>query len=432
MEYSKNKKVAFHTLGCKLNFSESSTIARDFTEKGFSRVKFNEKADVYVINTCTVTNQADKKCRQAVKKITKQNPEAIVAVVGCYAQLKPDEISNIPGVNIVLGTNEKFKLFNFIQEFNKESSKINHSCEIEELSQFDAAYSLGDRTRSFLKVQDGCDYPCTYCAIPMARGKSRNNSIEKTLEQAKEIAAKACKEIVLTGVNIGDFGQTTNETFFELIQNLDKVSGIERYRISSIEPNLLSDEIIQFVSKSKKFLPHFHIPLQSGSNEILKLMKRRYNRKRFSDKIDKIKEFIPNAYIGVDVIVGFPGETMELFDQTYNFLDSLDISFLHVFSYSERPGTESADMIGKNSIKVIADRSKAMHELSDKKHKLFYKKNIGSNHKILIEAKNNHGKMYGFTENYLKVEIDYKPGLVNQIKSVKLDNLMEPELFGYK
>ena len=429
MDNYKDKKVAFQTLGCKLNFSESSTIARDFTQKGFSRVKFNEKADVYVINTCTVTEQADKKCRQAVKKITKQNPDAVVAVVGCYAQLKPNEISNISGVDIVLGANEKFKLFRFIEEFEKGKTPITHSCEIDEVEQFDAAYSSGDRTRSFLKIQDGCDYPCTYCTIPKARGKSRNNNIAQTVKQANEIAAKGYKEIVLTGVNIGDFGQSTNENFFELIKQLDEVEGVERYRISSIEPNLLSDEIIEFVANSKSFLPHFHIPLQSGANEILKLMKRRYNRERFASRIEKIKELIPDAFIGVDVIVGFPGETDELFNETYRFLESLDISFLHVFSYSERPGTASVAISGKNSSKVIADRSKALHRLSDKKHKAFYEKNIGTSHKVLIEAKNNSGKMYGFTENYLKVELDYRQDLINKIKQVALDDLQEPELF---
>lgn len=425
----KNKKVAFQTLGCKLNFSESSTIARDFTEKGFSRVKFNEKADVYVINTCTVTDQADKKCRQAVKKITRQNPNAVVAVVGCYAQIKPDEISNIPGVNVVLGANEKFQLFKFIEEFEKEKTPINHSCEIDQVEQFDAAYSAGDRTRSFLKIQDGCDYPCTYCTIPKARGKSRNETIEETVEQAKKIAVSGYKEVILTGVNIGDFGKSTDETFYELIQQLDKVNGIERYRISSIEPNLLSDEIINFVANSQKFLPHFHIPLQSGSNEILKLMKRRYNRERFASRIEKIKELIPNAFIGVDVIVGFPGETDELFIKTFQFLEGLDISFLHVFSYSERTGTGSVNMNGKNSAKIITERSKALHQLSNHKHHSFYRKNLGSEQKILIEAKNSNGKMYGFTENYLKVEIDYKPELINQIKTVKLHNHKEPELF---
>ena len=427
----KNKKVAFQTLGCKLNFSESSTIARDFTNEGFSRVKFNEKADVYVINTCTVTEQADKKCRQAVKKITKQNPNAIVAVVGCYAQLKPDEISNIPGVNIVLGANEKFQLFKFIEEFENKKTPITHSCEIDKIEYFDSAYSSGDRTRSFLKIQDGCDYPCTYCTIPKARGKSRNDTIEKTVLQAEKIAAKDYKEIVLTGVNIGDFGQATDETFYKLIQELDKVNDIKRYRISSIEPNLLSDEIIDFVAKSRKFLPHFHIPLQSGSNEILKLMKRRYNRERFASRIEKIIELIPNAYIGVDVIVGFPGETDELFTETYDFLNSLDISFLHVFSYSERQGTESVDMNMKNSAKVIAQRSKALHNLSEIKHKGFYRENIDTEHYVLFEAKNNSGKMFGFTENYLKVETSYDENLINQLKFLKLSDLKEPELFSY-
>ena len=429
MNNYKNKKVAFQTLGCKLNFSESSTIARDFTEKGFSRVKFSDKADVYVINTCTVTDQADKKCRQAVKKITKQNPNAIVAVVGCYAQIKPDEISNIQGVNIVLGANEKFQLFKFIEEFEKEKTPISHSCEINDVEQFDAAYSSGDRTRSFLKIQDGCDYPCTYCTIPKARGKSRNDTVKRTVEQAIKIAKSGYKEIILTGVNIGDFGKSTGESFLELIQQLDKIKGIERYRISSIEPNLLSNEIISFVANSQKFLPHFHIPLQSGSNEILKLMKRRYNRERFASRIKKIKELIPNAFIGVDVIVGFPGETDELFNKTLQFLESLNISFLHVFSYSERPGTESVNINGKNSSKIIAERSKALHQLSDKKHHSFYKKNLGLEQKILIEAKNSNGKMYGFTENYLKVELEYEKGLVNQIKSVNLIKLKEPELF---
>ncbi|MCF6242634.1 MAG: tRNA (N(6)-L-threonylcarbamoyladenosine(37)-C(2))-methylthiotransferase MtaB [Bacteroidales bacterium] len=427
-----NKKVAFQTLGCKLNFSETSTIARDFTEKSYQRVRFNEKADVYVINTCTVTEQADKKCRQAVKKIIRQNPEAIVAVVGCYAQLKPDEVSNIPGVDIVLGANEKQKLFNFIEKYEKEHRPIYHSCEINEVEAFDAAYSSGDRTRSFLKVQDGCDYPCTYCTIPKARGKSRNQNIEKTVALAKEIAEKGYKEIILTGVNIGDFGKSTGENFYQLIQALDKVEGIERYRISSIEPNLLSDEIIEFTVKSSKFLPHFHIPLQSGSNEILKKMKRRYNRERFANRIYKIKELIPDAFIGVDVIVGFPGETDELFQETYDFLESLDVSFLHVFSYSVRPGTESEQMSGKNDAKTIANRSKVLHQLSSQKHRAFYQKYIDTTHKVLFEAKNNQGKIHGFTENYLKVEINYDESLINKVVNVQLAGLIEPELFAGK
>jgi threonylcarbamoyladenosine tRNA methylthiotransferase MtaB len=425
----KNKKVAFQTLGCKLNFSETSTIARDFTEKDYQRVRFTEKADVYVINTCTVTEQADKKCRQAVKKIIRQNPDAIVAVVGCYAQLKPGEVSNIPGVDIVLGANEKQKLFNFIEQYEREHKPIYHSCEINEIETFDAAYSSGDRTRSFLKVQDGCDYPCTYCTIPKARGKSRNQNIEQTVALAKEIAAKGYKEIILTGVNIGDFGKSTNENFYGLVKELDKVEGIERYRISSIEPNLLSDEIIEFTVKSSKFLPHFHIPLQSGSNVILKKMKRRYNRERFANRIYKIKELIPDAFIGVDVIVGFPGETDELYRETYDFLAGLDVSFLHVFSYSVRPGTESAEMSGKNTAKIIASRSKLLHQLSEEKHRNFYQKNLNTLHKVLFESKNKQGKMYGFTENYLKVEVDYEPNMINKIIDVRLTDLVEPELF---
>jgi threonylcarbamoyladenosine tRNA methylthiotransferase MtaB len=345
MEYQLNiKKVAFHTLGCKLNFSESSTIARDFTEKGYKRVSFSEHADVYVINTCTVTDMADKKCKQAVKKVIRQNPNAVVAVIGCYAQLKPEEIKNIDGVDIVLGANEKFKLFQYIENKDNIMEPVIHSCEIDSVTQFDSAYSSGDRTRSFLKVQDGCNYPCTYCTIPNARGKSRNDSIENTIKQAQEIAAKGFKEIILTGVNIGDFGRTTDETFFDLIKELDKVDGIERYRISSIEPNLLNDEILEFVANSKKFLPHFHIPLQSGSNDILALMKRRYNREKFANRVEKIKQLMPNAFIGVDVIVGFPGETDEKFMETYQFIELLDISFLHVFSYSVRSGTPAEEI----------------------------------------------------------------------------------------
>jgi threonylcarbamoyladenosine tRNA methylthiotransferase MtaB len=422
LKYS-NKKVAFQTLGCKLNFSESSTIARDFTDKGFQRVKFNEHADVYVINTCTVTDQADKKCRQAVKKIIKHNPEAVVAVIGCYAQLKSKEIKQIPGVDIVLGANEKFNLFEYIEKRDKKAEPVEHSCEIDSVVKFDAAYSSGDRTRSFLKVQDGCNYPCTYCTIPKARGKSRNAGIEETVKQAKEIAAKGFKEIILTGVNIGDFGRGTDENFLGLIKELDEVEGIERYRISSIEPNLLKDEIIEFCAHSNKFLPHFHIPLQSGSNEILSLMKRRYRRELFAERVRKIKEITPDAFIGVDVIVGFPGETDDRFMETYEFLDGLDISFLHVFSYSVRPGTPAADMEGKVAQKIIQERSKALHELSDKKHREFYKKSLGKNAKVLFEAKNENGKMYGFTENYLKVEVPFSEKRINKIEEVFLADL---------
>jgi threonylcarbamoyladenosine tRNA methylthiotransferase MtaB len=418
-----NKKVAFHTLGCKLNFSESSTIARDFTEKGYERVQFDQLADVYVINTCTVTDQADKKCRQAVKKIVKQNPNALVAVIGCYAQLKSNEIKNIPGVDIVLGANEKFNLFNYIEQKNDDHQKVEHSCEIDLVVKFDPAYSSGDRTRSFMKVQDGCNYPCTYCTIPKARGKSRNASIEDTVKQAHEIASKGFKEIVLTGVNIGDFGRSTKENFLDLIKELDKVQGIERYRISSIEPNLLIDEIIEFVSKSQKFLPHFHIPLQSGSNDILALMKRRYRREIFANRVQKIKEQMPSAFIGVDVIVGFPGETEDKFNETLDFLSNLEISFLHVFSYSVRPGTPAADMSDKISQDIIQYRSKLLHQLSDKIHHQFYLKNLHSDEIVLFEAKNENGKMYGFSRNYLKVETIYNAELINKLVSVKLEKM---------
>lgn len=423
------KRVAFHTLGCKLNFSESSTIARDFLEKGYQRVKFSEPADVYVINTCSVTEIADKKCRQAVKQTIKQNPGAVIAVIGCYAQLKPAEIKNIEGVNIVLGANEKFKLFEFIENYKPEQYPVVHGCEINSVEKFDPAYSSGDRTRSFLKVQDGCNYPCTYCTIPKARGKSRNETIAKTVKQAEEIALKNYKEIILTGVNIGDFGRTTNENFLELLKKLEQVNGIERYRISSIEPNLLTDEIIRFVSESSKFLPHFHIPLQSGSNQILALMKRRYKKELFANRINVIKELIPDAFIGVDVIVGFPGETDERFQETYQFLDNLELSFLHVFSFSSRPGTPAAEMAGKVPQAKIQERSKILHLLSEKKHREFYIKNSGKENSVLFETKNQKGRMFGFTKNYLKVSVPYDKSLINQIVTIKLENLTEQNCF---
>jgi threonylcarbamoyladenosine tRNA methylthiotransferase MtaB len=415
-----HKKVAFHTLGCKLNFSESSTIARDFTEKGYQRVPFSEFADVYVINTCTVTDLADKKCKQAVKKVIRQNPKAVVAVIGCYAQLKPDEIKNIEGVNIVLGANEKFKLFEYIEKMETVADPIIHGCEIDTVAKFDPAYSSGDRTRSFLKIQDGCNYPCTYCTIPNARGKSRNDSIAKTVELAREIASKGFKEIILTGVNIGDFGRSTSENFFDLITALNQVEGIDRYRISSIEPNLLTDEIIRFVANSKKFLPHFHIPLQSGSDTILALMKRRYNRGLFANRLRTIKSEMPDAFIGIDVIVGFPGETHEKFEETYHFLEQSEASFLHVFSYSVRPGTPAAAMENKVDQKTIAERSRLLHQLSEQKHSAFYKQNEGKEAVVLFESKNENGKMYGFTENYLKVYCNYSDAFINQMIRVRL------------
>jgi threonylcarbamoyladenosine tRNA methylthiotransferase MtaB len=407
------KKVSFHTLGCKLNFSETSTIAADFLARGFEKVKFGEPVDVVVINTCTVTSIADKKCRQAVKKAQKSSPDAFIAITGCYAQLKPKEIAEIPGVDIVLGMNEKFKLFEHIENFRKLKEPQIYSCEIDDVTRFDAAYSSNDRTRSFLKVQDGCDYVCTYCTIPKARGMSRNDTIEKTVEKAREIAEKGFKEIILTGVNIGDFGRSTGESFFDLIRALDKVEGIERYRISSIEPNLLTEEIIRFTADSQKFLPHFHIPLQSGSNKLLKLMKRRYNRELFAVKISKIKEIMPDAFIGIDVIVGFPGESDKDFADTYQFLENSDISFLHVFSYSIRPGTPAAEMNDKISPKIISERSQKLHQLSEQKHKEFYQKHLGTQRKVLFEASNSKGKMYGFTDNYIKVEIPFDKNLRN-------------------
>jgi threonylcarbamoyladenosine tRNA methylthiotransferase MtaB len=418
-------KVSFHTLGCKLNFSETSTIARSFDEKGFEKVKFGNSADVIVINTCSVTGTADKKCRQAINKAKKNSPEAFIVVTGCYAQLKSDEISKMPGVDVVLGMQEKFNLFDKISEFKKKETASVYSCEINEVSNFDISHSSGDRTRSFLKIQDGCDYPCTYCTIPKARGKSRNGKIEDIILEAQTIVKKGFKEIILTGVNIGDFGKTTDETFFELLQELEKVEGIERYRISSIEPNLLTDEIITLVSNSKKILPHFHIPLQTGNNKLLKLMKRRYMRELFEEKIISINKNIPEAFIGVDVIVGFPDETDKDFLETYNFIEKLDVSFLHVFSYSDRDGTPASTMENKISAKEIEIRSKKLHELSDLKHKNFYIKNIGKEQTVLFEAAKYKNSMFGFTDNYIKVEIPYDENLINKIKKVKIISVNE-------
>ena len=419
------KKVSFHTLGCKLNFSETSTIAREFSTKGFEKVKFGDQSDVIVINTCTVTGIADKKCRQAIKKAKKISPDAFIAVTGCYAQAESDKISKIPGVDVVLGMNEKFNLFKHIDSFEKREQAVVYSCETSDIENFDAAFSSGDRTRSFLKVQDGCDYPCTYCTIPNVRGKSRSDTVDKTVLQAKEIAEKGFKEVILTGVNIGDFGTGTNETFFDLIKALDKVEGIERYRISSIEPNLITDEIIEFTIKSKKFLPHFHIPLQSGSDKILKLMKRRYNTDLFRNKIERINELIPNAFLGIDVIVGFPGETDEEFNETYSFLESLDISFLHVFSYSVRPGTPAEKMPVQVPGYIIKKRSQALHQLSDIKHAAFYKRFVNTEHKVLFEGAKHKESMYGFTENYIKVEHPFDEKLVNQIAGFQILGINE-------
>ncbi|MCF6366778.1 MAG: tRNA (N(6)-L-threonylcarbamoyladenosine(37)-C(2))-methylthiotransferase MtaB [Bacteroidales bacterium] len=419
------KKVSFHTLGCKLNFSETSTIAREFSSKGFEKVKFGEKSDIIVINTCTVTGIADKKCRQAIKKAKKTSPDAFIAITGCYAQAEISKISKIPGVDVVLGMNEKFNLFKYFDSFEKQEHTVVHSCETSEIKSFDAAFSSGDRTRSFLKVQDGCDYPCTYCTIPSVRGKSRSDTVSATTEQAKKIAKLGYKEVILTGVNIGDFGAGTNETFFDLIKELDKVDGIERYRISSIEPNLITDEIIKFTEKSNKFLPHFHIPLQSGSDKILKLMKRRYNTDLFKKKIEQINQLIPDAFLGIDVIVGFPGETDKEFEETYKLLESLNISFLHVFSYSVRPGTVAEKMPVQVPGYVIKKRSAILHELSDYKHKAFYKQFVGTEHKVLFEGAKHKNSMYGFTENYIKVEHTFNEIFVNQILNFKIEKINE-------
>jgi threonylcarbamoyladenosine tRNA methylthiotransferase MtaB len=423
------KKVAFYTLGCKLNFSETSTIARNFQEEGFERVDFEEVADMYVINTCSVTENADKQFKQMVKKAMKLNENAFVAAVGCYAQLKPEELAAVDGVDLVLGATEKFKITDYINDLSKNDRSEVHSCEIEDADFYVGSYSFGDRTRAFLKVQDGCDYKCTYCTIPLARGISRSDTMEGVLKNAAEIAAKGIKEIVLTGVNIGDYGKGEfgnkkhEHTFLDLVTQLDKVEGIERLRISSIEPNLLKNETIDLVSKSRTFVPHFHIPLQSGSNEILKKMKRRYLRELYVDRINKIREVMPHACIGVDVIVGFPGETDDYFLETYHFLNNLDISYLHVFTYSERDNTEAAEMDGVIAKNVRAKRSKMLRGLSVKKRRAFYESQIGTNRTVLFESENKEGYIHGFTENYVKVKTPWNPELSNTLHEIKLTNI---------
>ena len=425
------KKVAFYTLGCKLNFSETSTIARSFENEGFDRVEFNEKADIYVINTCSVTENADKRFKSIVKQAQKVNPNAFVAAVGCYAQLKPQELADVNGVDLVLGATEKFKITDYLNDLSKNDFGEVHSCEIEEADFYVGSYSIGDRTRAFLKVQDGCDYKCTYCTIPLARGISRSDTMESVLRNAKEIASQNIKEIVLTGVNIGDYGKGEfgnkkhEHTFLDLVKELDKIEGIERLRISSIEPNLLKNETIDLVSKSRTFVPHFHIPLQSGSNDILKKMKRRYMRELYEDRVSKIKEVMPQACIGVDVIVGFPGETDAHFLETYNFLNTLDISYLHVFTYSERDNTEAAEMDGFVSKNIRAKRSKMLRGLSVKKRRAFYESQLGSTRTVLFENENKQGYIHGFTENYVKVKTPWNPELVNtlhQIELIKIDD----------
>ncbi|WP_278636782.1 tRNA (N(6)-L-threonylcarbamoyladenosine(37)-C(2))-methylthiotransferase MtaB [Capnocytophaga sputigena] len=423
------KKVAFYTLGCKLNFAETSTIARSFEEDGYIRVDFDDPADIYVINTCSVTENADKQFKQIVRKALKTNPKAFLAAVGCYAQLKPEELASVDGVDLVLGAKEKFNITQYIDDLTKNNEGIVHSCEISETDFYVGSYSIGDRTRAFLKVQDGCDYKCTYCTIPMARGISRSDTIENILNNAKKISDKGIKEIVLTGVNIGDYGKGEfgnkkhEHTFLELVQALDKVEGIERLRISSIEPNLIKDETIDFIAQSKSFVPHFHIPLQSGSNEILKKMKRRYLRELYVSRVDKIREVMPDACIGVDVIVGFPGETDEHFLETYHFLNELDISYLHVFTYSERDNTEAVLMDGVVPDAVRAKRSKMLRGLSAKKRNAFYESQLGKEKTVLFESDNKQGYIHGFTENYVKVKAPWDPALVNTLHKVKLTKI---------
>ncbi len=427
-----HKTAAFHTLGCKLNFAETSTIARQLTDAGYSKVGFDDKADIYIINTCSVTENADKECKLHVKRAMKANPEGLVVIVGCYAQLKPEEISQITGVDLVLGAKEKFNILSYLDDLSKsENNGVVHSCEIEETDFFIGSYSIGDRTRAFLKVQDGCDYKCTYCTIPLARGISRSDTIENVVKNAKEIAAKDIKEIVLTGVNIGDYGKGEfgnkkhEHTFLDLISELDQVEGIERIRISSIEPNLLKDESIELVSKSRSFVPHFHIPLQSGSDALLKKMKRRYLTTLYNNRVNKIREVMPDAAIGVDVIVGFPGETEELFLETYNFLNELPITYLHVFTYSERENTEAAEMEGVVPISERKRRNKMLRILSEKKKMAFYQQQLGKTLPVLWEHENKNGKMFGFTENYVRVQKDFDPNFINQIEFLKLKEILE-------
>ncbi|WP_461630300.1 tRNA (N(6)-L-threonylcarbamoyladenosine(37)-C(2))-methylthiotransferase MtaB [Labilibaculum euxinus] len=417
------KKVAFYTLGCKLNFSETSTIGRSFKEMGFETIKHTEKADIYIINTCSVTDHADKKCRQAIKKVIKTNANAFIAVIGCYAQLKPDEIIAIPGVDLVLGANEKFNIHKYIDHLEKKGTGELHPCEVESVKDFHSSYSMGDRTRCFLKIQDGCNYYCTYCTIPFARGNSRNMSISETVQQAEEVAKQGAKEIILTGVNIGDFGKSTNETFLDLIKELEKVKGISRFRISSIEPNLLSNEIIEFVAQSEKFVNHFHLPLQAGSNKVLKLMKRRYNRELFAQRIEKIKSLLPDAFIGVDVIAGSRGESDQDFEDAYLFIKELPISQLHVFPYSERQGTKALEIKEVVPIPERKRRAKMLQILSEKKLNTFYQENLGKTEEVLFESFNDHGKMYGFTKNYIKIEIPYNQNLSNKLTFATLQEI---------
>ena len=423
------KRVAFHTLGCKLNFAETSTIARQMQEHGFSTVDFEKPADIYVINTCSVTDNADKKCRAVIRQALNTSPDAFIVIVGCYAQLKPAEIAEIPGVDVVLGAAEKFQLVHYLNDLIKKPQGEFHSCEIAAADSFVDGFSIGERTRSFLKVQDGCDYSCTFCTIPLARGKSRSDSIRNVVANAYKLGDSGINEIVLTGVNTGDFGKGMHggkkreESFFELVQALDEVENIERFRISSIEPNLLHDEIISFVANSKRFMPHFHIPLQSGSDKILKLMKRRYLRELYESRVEYIKALMPHACIGVDVIVGFPGETEEDFLETYHFLNNLNISYLHVFTYSERENTLAADMEGAVPLNERRRRNKMLRTLSEKKRRFFYEENKNLVRPVLFEGADEDEYIKGFTDNYIRVKFPYDPEMINQLHQVRLRDI---------
>ena len=423
------RSVAFYTLGCKLNFAETSTIARDLQAEGYRKVEFDQAADLYVINTCSVTDNADKRCRYIVRQARRQNPNAFIAVVGCYAQLQPGEIARIPGVDLVLGASEKFNLSDYLGDLRKHESGQVHACEVSDADFYVGSYAIGDRTRAFLKVQDGCDYKCTYCTIPMARGISRSATLEQVRASAAEISAQGIREIVLTGVNIGDYGKGEfgnkrhEHTFLDLVRDLDRVPGIERIRISSIEPNLLGNELIDFVAGSDHFVPHFHIPLQSGSNDLLKRMKRRYLRELYAERVKRIRTAMPDACIGVDVIVGFPGESEARFMETYDFLHGLELSYLHVFTYSERPGTPAAEMDGVVPVAERSRRSKMLRNLSEKKRRAFYQSQLGSERTVLFEGENRQGYICGFTENYVKVKAPWDPALVNTLQSIRLDRI---------
>lgn len=422
------KKVAFYTLGCKLNYSETSTISRMFEQKGYKKTDFTDTPDIFIINTCSVTENADKKCHKIVREARAISPDAYVAIIGCYAQLKPQEIATIPGVDAVLGAAEKFRLVELLDGFVRKPQAEVFASDIEDVNTFNTSYSIHDRTRTFLKVQDGCDYSCSFCTIPLARGASRSDSISNIVKTAQEIGATEVREIVLTGVNTGDFGLQNGkrvERFVDLVKALDVTDGIDRFRISSIEPNLLSNEIIEFVSSSKRFVPHFHIPLQSGSNKVLKLMRRRYQRELYISRIEKIKSVMPHCCIGVDVIVGFPGETHEDFLETYRFLNELNISYLHVFTYSERDNTLASTMEGSVSHKERTERSKMLHILSDKKRRKFYEDHLGQEFTVLFENDIENGMMHGFTENYIRVTAKYDPVLINELKKVRLTGIDE-------